>query len=72
MTPLLVESDCHLEQEVCVTTAHAQVQMHVRDWAEAQREDPSTECSFRLAGGTEEDRFESTFWQTMPPARKAD
>ena len=36
----MVESDCHLEQEVCVATGHMQVQMHVMDWAEAQQEDP--------------------------------
>ena len=38
--PAIVESDHHLEQEVCVTTGHVLVQMHVMDWAEAQREDP--------------------------------
>ena len=38
--PNIVESDSHLEQEVCVTAGHALVQMHVTDWAEAQREDP--------------------------------
>ena len=38
--PTVVEGDCHLEWEVCVTTGHALVQMHVTDLAEAQREDP--------------------------------
>ena len=37
--PAMVESDHHLEQEVCVATGCAQVQMHVMDWAKAQRED---------------------------------
>ena len=37
--PAIVEGDCHLEQEVHVTTGHALVQMHVTDWAEAQEED---------------------------------
>ena len=37
--PTLVEGDPYLEQEVCVTTGHAAVQMHITDWAEAQRED---------------------------------
>ena len=36
----MVESDCHLEQEVHVVAGHMQVQMHVTDWAEAQKEDP--------------------------------
>ena len=37
---VVVESDHCLEQEVHVTAGHAQVQMHVTDWAKAQREDP--------------------------------
>ena len=37
----MVESDHHLEQEVHVTVGCAQVQMHVMDWAEVQREDPA-------------------------------
>ena len=41
----MVESDHYLEQEVCVTctymcTGCTLIQMHVMDWAEAQREDP--------------------------------
>ena len=39
--PTMVGSDCCLEQEVHVATGSAQVQMHVTDWAQAQREDPS-------------------------------
>ena len=38
--PAIVEGDQFLEQEICVTTGHALVQMHVTDWAEAQKEDP--------------------------------
>ena len=38
--PAIVKGDHHLEQEVCVTTGCALVQMHVADWTEAQREDP--------------------------------
>ena len=38
--PAVVEGDYHLEQEVYVTAGHTLVQMHVTDWAEAQREDP--------------------------------
>ena len=39
--PTIVEDDCCLEEEVHVTAAHACVQMHVTDWAEAQKEDPT-------------------------------
>ena len=38
--PTIVEGDCCLDQEVCVTAGCAVVQMHVTDWAEAQKEDP--------------------------------
>ena len=39
--PTMVESDHCLEQEVCVATGCRLVQMHVMDWAEAQRGDPA-------------------------------
>ena len=35
----IVKGDHCLQQEVCVAAGHALVQMHVTDWAEAQRED---------------------------------
>ena len=38
--PAMVENDHCLEQEVWVAAGHAQVQMHVMDWAKAQRGDP--------------------------------
>ena len=38
--PTIVEHDCSLEQEVCAAAGHTIVQIHVTDWAEAQREDP--------------------------------
>ena len=39
--PTILDSNHHLEQEEHVTTGHVQVQMHVTDWDEAQREDPA-------------------------------
>ena len=38
--PTIVEGNHSLEQEVCVTTGHVLVQMHLTDWTEAQKEDP--------------------------------
>ena len=38
--PTVIEGDHDLEQEVHVTAGSVLVQMHVTDWAEAQREDP--------------------------------
>ena len=36
----MVEGDQHLEQEACVAAGHPLVEMHVTNWAKAQREDP--------------------------------
>ena len=38
--PAIVEGDHDLDQEVCVTTGCMLVQMHMTNWAGAQREDP--------------------------------
>ena len=62
--PTIVEGDQHLEQEVCVATGHALVQMHVTHWAEAQKEEPDVACSVGLAVGTKEDRSEGTSGRT--------
>ena len=37
--PAVVEGDYNLEKEVCVTTGWVLVEMHITDWATAQRED---------------------------------
>ena len=38
--PAIAEGDHDLEHEVCVAAGHISVQMHMTDWAGAQREDP--------------------------------
>ena len=38
--PAIVEGDLSLEKDLCVATGHELVQMHLMDWAEAQRENP--------------------------------
>ena len=38
--PAVVEGDHEIEKEVCVTAGQVLVEMHVMDWAAAQREDP--------------------------------
>ena len=38
--PAMVDSDHNIEKEVCVTAGQVLVEMHVTDWAAAQREDP--------------------------------
>ena len=38
--PAIIKGDHGLEQEEHVTAGHMLVQMHVTDWAKAQREDP--------------------------------
>ena len=37
--PAVVEGNQQLEQEVCITTGCPLVEMHVTNWAKAQRED---------------------------------
>ena len=44
--PTIVEGDLSLEWDVHVTTGHMLVQMHVTDWAKAQREDPMLSAVF--------------------------
>ena len=39
--PTIVEGDCYLEQDILVATCCTLVQMHLTDWAEAQKEDPT-------------------------------
>ena len=38
--PAVVESDCGMEKEVCVTMGWVLAEMHMTDWAETKREDP--------------------------------
>ena len=38
--PAVVEGDHNIEKEVYVTAGQVLVEMHVTDWATAQREDP--------------------------------
>ena len=39
--PAVIENNQQLEKEVRVTTGQVQVEMHVTDWAAAQKEDLS-------------------------------
>ena len=38
--PAVVEGEHEIEKEVCVTAGQVLVEMHVSNWAAAQREDP--------------------------------
>ena len=38
--PAVIKNDQQLEQEVCVTAGQVQVEMHITNWAAAQKEDP--------------------------------
>ena len=44
MTQAMVEGDHEIEKEVCVTTGQVLVEMHVTNWAAAQREDPKLDA----------------------------
>ena len=42
--PAVVEGDQEIEKEVCVATGQVLVEMHVTNWATAQREDPKLDA----------------------------
>ena len=42
--PAIVEGDHNIEKEVCVTAMQVLVEMHVTNWATAQREDPELDA----------------------------
>ena len=48
--PAIIESDQQLEQEVRVTTGQVLVEMHVTDWAVAQKEDPELDAVLQWLG----------------------
>ena len=58
--PAMVEGDANIGKEVCVAAGQVLVEMHVTDWATAQREDPHTQCCIELVRGPEEDWSEDT------------
>ena len=60
----MLEGDQCLEQKVHVTAGHPLVEMHVTDWAKAQREDPMLSTVLAGLRGTEEDRFKGTSGRT--------
>ena len=62
--PAIVEGDCCLEQEVCVAAGCALVQMHVTDWAAAQKEDPMLSAVLGWLKAQKKDRFEGTSGRT--------
>ena len=48
--PAIIEGDQQLEQEVWVTTGQVLVEMHVTDWAAAQKEDPELDAVLQWLG----------------------
>ena len=48
--PAMVEGDHNVEKEVCVTAGQVLVEMHVTNWAAAQREDPVLDAVLHWLG----------------------
>ena len=48
--PAIIKGDQQLEQEVWVTTGQVLVEMHVTDWAAAQKEDPELDAVLQWLG----------------------
>ena len=69
--PTVVEGDHGMEKEVCVTTGWVLVQMHMTDWAEAQREDPLPSAGLNCLEAHKKADLKH-FWPNMPPVRRAD
>ena len=46
----VVENNQRLEQEIRVAAGRVLVEMHVTDWAKAQKEDPGVRCSPAMVG----------------------
>ena len=56
----MVEGDLWSEQEVWIAAAHPMVEMHMTDWAKAQKEVPPTKNSARMAKLAEAAKFNSS------------
>ena len=48
--PAVIEGDQQREKEVWVTAGWVLAEMHVTNWAAAQKEDPQTGCSSAVVG----------------------
>ena len=48
--PAIIKIDQLFEQEVCVAVGRVVVEMHVTDWAAAQKEDPELDAVLQLLG----------------------
>ena len=55
--PAIIESDQQLEQEVQVATGQVLVEMHVTDWAVAQKEDPELDAVLQWLGSRKKDEL---------------
>ena len=62
--PAVVEGDQCFEQEACFAAGCPLVEMHVTNWAKAQKEDTMFSTVLDLAEGTEADRFEDASGRT--------
>ena len=49
-SPAVIENNQQLEQEVCVATRQVLVEMHVTNWATAQKEDPELDAVLQWLG----------------------
>ena len=48
--PAIIKNEQHLEQEVQVATRQVVVEMHITDWAAAQKEDPELDAVLQWLG----------------------
>ena len=69
--PAMVEGDHYIENEVCVAAGQILVEMHVTNWAAAQREDPKLDAVLHWLE-TKKKIYLRTLLGSMLPVRRAE
>ena len=60
--PTVIEGDQQREKEVEVTAGHVLVEMHVTNWATAQKEDPELDAVLQWLESKKKTDSENTPW----------
>ena len=63
--PAIIEGDIQLEQEVQVTAGQVLVEMHVTDWAVAQKEDPELDAVLQWLGSKKKADLRTLLWECI-------
>ena len=61
--PAMVEGDHEIEKKVCVATGQVLVEMHVTNWAAAQREDPELDAVLHCLEAKKKTDLRTLLWE---------